>query len=408
MKKLILSLFILLCLSSCSSDEPSSESTLPPDGENPPVEITELWGMTSGGGINSLGAILKTDANGDNASIVYSFSGTDGNMPIGGLCRANNGKLYGMTSKGGTHNQGVIFMFDPQSNSYTKIYDFNTVNGSSPCGNLMQASNGKLYGLTPYGGVAPQGIAYGGILFEIDIQNNTFQKLHDFVQNDGYNPKGSLIEASNGKLYGTTSNGGSSAFGGSIVEYDIPSGTLTNKIALNGETGDHPNGDLVKADNGKLYGVTPEGGGTFGGNFYQGALYEYDPLTNSFAKKVGFFGNSMRPQRGLAKGIDGKLYGVCYNSGSGVYGKIFSYEPSANSISQTGILANQGLSLGSLFQSSNGKFYGLTHRVINNNVSGTMYEFDPVAGSITVKHQYGTATCNGCDDLGVSGNLIGR
>lgn len=116
----------------------------------------------------------------------------------------------------------------------------------------------------------------------------------------------------------------------------------------------------------------------------------------------------MQPQRGLAKGSDGKLYGVCYNSGSAVYGKIFSYEPSANGISPTAVLANQGLSIGGLFKSSNGKFYGLTHRVIDNNVSGTMYEFDPIVGSITVKYQYGTATCNSCDELGISGNLIGR
>lgn len=257
MKKLILLLlFILFCLSSCSSDG-SSESTLPPDDENPAV-ITEIWGMTAGGGTNALGSIFKTDINGDNLSIVHSFSGADGNMPIGGLCHATNGKLYGMTSKGGINNKEVISMFDPQSNLYTKIHDFNMVDGSSPSGNLIQASNGKLYGLTPYGGVAPQGVPYGGTLFEIDIQNNTFQKLYDFIQADGYNPKGSLIQASNGKLYCTTNWGGSSAFGGSIVEYDIITGTLTNKIALNGETGNHPNGDLTIADNGKLYGVTPD------------------------------------------------------------------------------------------------------------------------------------------------------
>ena len=43
---------------------------------------------------------------------------------------------------------GVIFSFDPSSSTYTKLKDFDDVNGGDPYGSLMQASDGKLYGMT--------------------------------------------------------------------------------------------------------------------------------------------------------------------------------------------------------------------------------------------------------------------
>src|SRR5262245_44087811 len=40
------------------------------------------------------------------------------------LIQGSDGKLYGMTSAGGSHGYGVIFSFDPAGPVYTKLFDF--------------------------------------------------------------------------------------------------------------------------------------------------------------------------------------------------------------------------------------------------------------------------------------------
>ena len=59
---------------------------------------------------------------------------------------------YGMTKEGGDVGYGVIFSFDPSTSTYKNLYSFNGSNGANPTGSLVQAKNGKLYGITPRGG----------------------------------------------------------------------------------------------------------------------------------------------------------------------------------------------------------------------------------------------------------------
>ncbi len=74
--------------------------------------------------------------------------------------QASNGKLYGMTQVGGSSGAGVIFSFDPSSSTYKKLKDFDNTNGGYPTGNLMQASDGKLYGMTHRGGSSDVGVIF--------------------------------------------------------------------------------------------------------------------------------------------------------------------------------------------------------------------------------------------------------
>ncbi len=54
--------------------------------------------------------------------------------------------------RGGTDGYGVIFSFDPSDLRYTKLKDFDNTNGGYPQGSLIQASDGKLYGMASSGG----------------------------------------------------------------------------------------------------------------------------------------------------------------------------------------------------------------------------------------------------------------
>ena len=93
---------------------------------------TEFWGMTSQGGTTSGGTIFKTDNSGNNQSVVHNFllENEGANPFYTKLCQASNGKLYGMTSRGGAQG-GVIFEYDTITNTYTKYIDFDDYNNGS-------------------------------------------------------------------------------------------------------------------------------------------------------------------------------------------------------------------------------------------------------------------------------------
>src|SRR5436190_13334184 len=103
--------------------------------------------------------------------------------------QASNGKLYGMTNVGGTNNLGVIFSYDITASQYSVVYNFDGANGSNPQRTVTQASNGMLYGTTNSGGLYGQGAA-----FKFDIATNTYTKIMDFSPATGYSPQSDIQE----------------------------------------------------------------------------------------------------------------------------------------------------------------------------------------------------------------------
>ncbi|MBO3116592.1 BspA family leucine-rich repeat surface protein, partial [Winogradskyella sp. DF17] len=361
------------------------------------AQSPELWGMTFQGGEDNKGNIFKTDANGNNAQLVYGFpvdfAGAD---PSGSVIQVNNGKIYGMTNEGGSNNLGVLFEFDPATNTYTKKLDFDGAsNGANPIGSLMEATNGKLYGMTVFGGTFNR-----GVLFEYDPATSTFAKKLDFDGTiKGRNPNGSLVQAANGKLYGMTGGGGSSDYG-VLFEYDLVNATYTKKLDFDGTfNGRNPLGSLIQASNGKLYGMT-SGGGIFSG----GVLFEYDPATDTFTKKLDFNtsnGNGWQPFGSLIEATNGKLYGMTARGNIGNdFGVLFEYDPATSTYTKKfdfdGI--NGWSPWGSLVQAVNGKLYGMTQGGGSNN-SGVLFEYD-LATSIYTKRLDFDGTSNGASPRG--------
>jgi uncharacterized repeat protein (TIGR03803 family) len=405
MKKILLYLF---CLSSYIANAQSG-----------------IWGVTSAGGKYNAGVIFKTDASGDNYNVKQSLFRYDGDLPVsnllqasdgklygmtpsccvfdaygilfqydpasgtyvkkfnfndsingsnpyGGLIQATDGKLYGVTAKGGIHNEGIIFQYDPVTSVLTKKYDFdNIASGGKPECTLMQATNGKLYGMTVTGGSNDY-----GVLFEFDITTFNFNKLFDFNGNDkGGNPHGSLIQAKNGKLYGMTSSGGVDDLG-VLFEYDLTSATYTKKIDFTGTVnGGVPFGSLLQAKDDLLYGLT-----SAGGTDNAGTLFQYNIATSAFAVKVNFDGSvsGNGPQSELIQATDGKLYGTTQYGGSAEYGVLFQYDPITFNYSKKIDFDNElegKLPAGALMQASNGTLYGMTFDG-GNNSAGVLYQFN--------------------------------
>ena len=73
-----------------------------------------------------------------------------------------------------------------------------------------------------------------GVVFEYNLTNETFTVIHIFEESDmGRNPYGSLIQAADGKLYGITNLGGTSDYG-VLFEYDLINNLYTKKLNFDG------------------------------------------------------------------------------------------------------------------------------------------------------------------------------
>ncbi len=88
------------------------------DGANPYAGLItdasgNLYGTTNGGGTNGNGTVFKLTATGNSdytENVLYSFgAGTDGANPLSTLITDTSGNLYGTTSGGGVNGNGTVF-----------------------------------------------------------------------------------------------------------------------------------------------------------------------------------------------------------------------------------------------------------------------------------------------------------
>ncbi len=354
MKKLILILTCIACLQG--------------------LRAQVLYGTASEGGANGFGTISKLETATNALTAVSSYDGTNGSGPFGSLVQAMDGKLYGMTAYGGNNYVGVMFSYDRATATYAKLLDFDYTTGSSPFGSLIEASDGKLYGMTSEGGSN-----FAGVMFSYDPATTTYAKLLDFNGTNGAYPYGSLTEASDGKLYGMTTYGGSNS-AGVMFSYDRATATYAKLLDFDYTTGSSPFGSLIEASDGKLYGMTSEGGSNFAG-----VMFSYDPATTTYAKLLDFNGtNGAYPYGSLTEASDGKLYGMTTYGGSNSAGVMFSYDRATATYAKLLDFdyTNGAWPYGTLMQASDGKLYGMT-TYGGTNDAGVAFSYDPTGAGYT-------------------------
>jgi len=342
-----------------------------------------IFGLTAWGGIYGHGSVFEWDPETNNLLTRFKFNSSEmGRYPKGPLLLGRNGNLYGTTTSGGIHGSGVIFEWSPDHNIFTKKYDLlGGKSGESP-GSLKKATNGKLYGMTPAGGSNEN-----GIIFEWDPVTNIFVKKFDFnLPESGAWPQGSLTLAGKDKLYGLVVGGPEEQ--GILFEWDPVNDTFTKKIDFNGiENGSTPLGSLAKATNGKLYGMT-----NTGGEHDKGVLFEWDPYSDSLVKRLDFDGlNGSRPDgNSLVQAQNGKLYGMTQFGGIGACGVLFEFDPTTNNyvkLVDFDLETSGSEPLSSPFSGKNGKIYGSTTTGGVYNY-GAFYEWDPADSLFTIKYNF--------------------
>src|ERR1035437_7567247 len=133
-------------------------------------------------------------------TVIESFSGTNGAYPMGGLILSGS-TVYGMTSEGGTANDGTIFSYNPDT-GFQSLYSFTgDAGGNQPHHGSLAVSGSTLYGMTLYGGTSGN-----GNVFSISTDGTGYQNLYSFTGGsaDGSQPHGDVV-VSGSTIYGMTS-----------------------------------------------------------------------------------------------------------------------------------------------------------------------------------------------------------
>ena len=298
------------------------------DGINPYEGLIEgsdgaLYGATRYGGGTDSGTIFRLNKDGSGYDVIHRFSGGagTGKWPTAGLIEGRDGRLYGRTLNGGASDGATLFGLNRDGTDFTVIHDSPVSGGNRfyAYAGLIEGSDGRLYGNS-----SGDGDYDAGTVFAVNKDGGGYSVLHHFNTSggDGNYPEGGVIEAGDGRLYGTTSYGG--AFDSGVLFRIERDGTAYSILhQFNSATNDayYPVGDLHEGPGGTLFGVT-----YFGGPDDSGTVYMIRRDGGGFAVLHSFLASSragQNPDATLVRGADGGLYGTAISGGLYGCGSIF-------------------------------------------------------------------------------------
>lgn len=257
------------------------------------------------------------------------------------------------------------------------LYSFQGTDGAHP-GAGLTAIKDTLYGTTEQGGT----YYYGGTVFS--YKSGTETVLHDFTgAPDGASPYAGLLDV--GKtLYGTTLNGGTYN-DGTVFSITADGGKYRVLHSFAGALdGANPTYAGLINVGGTLYGTTSSGGT---GRYSAGTVYS---ITKSGVEKVIYnFQNTPdggNPEAGLIY-YKGAFYGTTYNGGTAGMGTVFKLTPDGTETvlhSFTGQPDGEN-TIGSLLEYK-GNFYG-TNQNGGADGYGSVFKVSP-SGEESVLHSF--------------------
>jgi uncharacterized repeat protein (TIGR03803 family) len=286
------------------------------------------------------------------------------------------------------------------------------LDGQNPSSSLVQGTNGNLYGTTTSGG--PSGGF--GTVFEVTTAGK-LTTIHNFCSlplcADGAQPQTGLLLATNGSFYGVANAGG--AYGYGTVFKITAAGKLTTLHSFNQTDGESPQAGLIQATDGNFYGTTWSGGAYGYGTAFEITASGTFTTLHSFCG--GLCTDGANPTSPLIQAADGNFYGTAYDGGGGSCspdsgaGAAFQLTSSGTLTPLVSIFCqSNGLYPNSaLVQATNGNFYGTTRAGGGsgggNTGFGTFYEMTPT-GSLTSLYSF--CLLPGCaDGMAPEGLILG-
>jgi uncharacterized repeat protein (TIGR03803 family) len=329
--------------------------------------------------------------------VLHAFNPTNsGFNGWGKLTVGSDGAIYGCVRNGGVAGAGAVFRYSPAASNYTTLHLFDSAaDGATPLGGVIEGTDGFLYGTTSAGGENNS-----GTIFKLSRSGSNFTTLHHFAStNDCRNPQSELLEASDGYLYGTAYNGGGFARGGVFrIKPDGSSYSIVSGFGK-GLSDDprQPVGGLIQGIDHLLYGTSE-----FGGSSSNGCVFRISTNGSyTVIKSLGIVaGGSKNPNGTLFQfpNASGTLVGTTANGGTEGFGTLFTILPDGSEFT---VLHNFGAVAGDgrnpttgLIRAANGKILGTT-RIGGASNQGTIYQLSSLLGNVTVLRSFTGAAGDG-------------
>lgn len=251
------------------------------DGNFYGVTSTMIYKMTPAGVVTTIHTFVSPDV-----------------QPLSNLYQASDGSLYGtiiLCALSG--NRGCVYKVST-AGVYKNVYGFADPTGSSPCTGLIQGRDGKLYGATDGGRPLNEGNIYKVTTAGVNTGLHDFNSVTDGSCNPGAGgfPVVSLLQVTDGNFYGTT-YGGALANNGSIYKLTAANVFSAFLFPADSSGGNQPYTTLVQHTNGLVYGTSNGGGKNSVGTFFSVATgdapflkLEPTELSGNVGASVGMFG----------------------------------------------------------------------------------------------------------------------
>lgn len=309
-----------------------------------------ILGTTAGSNVERPGRIFRATPRGWIQTLAV-FEGDLGNDPSG-LTPGLDGSLYVTTTFGST-TLGAVHRIRPNG-TRTTLVAFEGPNGARPWGTLLQASDGTLYGTTTSGGRDG-----AGTVFRLHPDRDDFSVLFSFSSPTGSQPLGGLVEARDGSIYGATS------LGRGVLFHISPTGEYRSLAGLDSVTG-YGWCFLAKGSDNTLVGTCQAGGTADLGTFFRVGTDDRIGTVVSFSREIGSF------PMGVLQDPDGAFIGVCRDGGPAGHGTVFRVDPAAGLQRLASFDTYVGSQPARLVRAPDGYYYGIASRGGDRD-SGTLF-----------------------------------
>jgi uncharacterized repeat protein (TIGR03803 family) len=310
------------------------------------------------------------------------------------LIQASDGNFYGAApSGGGSQGTGTLFQVTP-SGQFTLLFTFTLANGEGPGASLVEGSDGNLYGGTETGG------QFGnGVIFKISKSGSNFQIVHSFENvfaGEFFFSEG-LTVGKDGNLYGSSAGGGlqesNCPYGcGTIFTINVGTGAFTTLHELNGSNDGLAPSALIQASDGNFYGIA-------------NTILFRVTSTGTFTALRTLPGYAYEGGGGVIQASNGKLYGIIENQknpkNSGP--SLFEVALDGSGLRVFPVTSRLRFStlLSKLLQFTDGNLWLTQYPPSESNAKGAIVSLSPTKGSVLR-----TVSFDGADGQDPSAPLI--
>jgi len=208
------------------------------DGESPHAGLAlgrdgNFYGRTSWAGAGGTGTVFRISPSGDFATI-FAFNTATGGAGFGGVVEASDGNFYGS-------NATTVFRVTPAGQG-SVVHRFDP-NDGVPTADLVQAADGNLYGLTSL------------VVYKLSL-GGKYQRFHLLSPAAQGVAPNTLLQTKDARFWGSTGGTSAALAGGAVFSIDLDGTLLQSTFMSETPAGLGPNAPLIQARDGKIYGTT--------------------------------------------------------------------------------------------------------------------------------------------------------